>query len=209
MYKCKECKKKTTILAEGMCVSCYEKSPLYNMDSTESVFAKQEELEDELSDLMSNGEKFGVDPIEDKKNLLRSMANTYKQLNLMHAMAAIGVVVVAGGGYLYYDYTQTQSFKATVINGEVVEISDDPEMTTCSADEKYCDRDGDKIPDQKELSKTHTNPFNSDTDDDGLNDYEEIVQYGTNPNLQDTDGDGISDGDEVIAGTNPHNSNNN
>lgn len=201
MYKCSECKKKTEVLAEGMCVECYEKSPLYTMDSKGSVFSKQEELENELTDLMTNRDKLGLTG-DMKKFKLHNISLLFKKVRLIHALGVIALLALAGGGYMYYDYTQTQSLKTTVLDNNIVELVDTTK-TTCGENEHFCDTDEDKIPNERELEKFNTDPFNPDTDDDGLTDYEEIVIYATDPNRPDTDGDTITDGDEIIAGTDP------
>ena len=65
------------------------------------------------------------------------------------------------------------------------------------------DRDGDGIPDGREIRLYGTNPLLADTDGDGLADSREIA-LGTSPANADTDGDGLTDGEEFLGtGTDP------
>lgn len=61
------------------------------------------------------------------------------------------------------------------------------------------DRDGDGLPDEREINEYGTDPNNPDTDGDGLSDRAEI-DAGTNPLVADSDGDGLSDGEEDSNG---------
>ena len=65
------------------------------------------------------------------------------------------------------------------------------------------DRDGDGIPDGRELRLYGTDPDRWDSDGDGLSDFEEIYIYGTDPLKADTAGDGLSDGWKVRLGLDP------
>lgn len=68
------------------------------------------------------------------------------------------------------------------------------------------DTDGDRLTDDEESTKYHTDPLKADTDGDGLNDGDEVLKYYTNPLKVDTDNDELYDGDEVIKyKTNPLN----
>ncbi len=59
------------------------------------------------------------------------------------------------------------------------------------------DRDGDQLPDEREINATRTDPDDPDTDDDLLQDGIE-VRTNTDPLNPDTDGDGAQDGREDV-----------
>jgi len=66
------------------------------------------------------------------------------------------------------------------------------------------DTDGDEIDDGREI-ELGLDPKDADTDHDGVSDSQEITAHGTDPKNPDSDNDGLSDGQEIELNSDPKN----